>query len=270
MKYTIHGFSQEKLIDLGLDYVDAAILRYFIDFRETKKMTTKIINGEPYYWVKYESILEEYPILNIKTKDSMYRRLKKLEEARVLKHVTIRSNGTYSYYTTAENYLELVSKIETDRNPSQTDNNPNETDRNPNHTDEKHTEVGLKVGTNNPSTISINNNNVENKNLDDNVKKIIEYLNAKTNKNFKTNTQATIKLIKARLKEGFTSEDFERVINNMNTEWTGTQWEKYLVPTTLFAGKFETYLNQGKNEKKKLSLESKEPIKPLEIIWGEM
>ncbi len=270
MKYTVHGFSQERLIELGLDYVDAAILRYFIDFRETKKMTTKIINGEPYYWVKYESILQEYPILNIKTKDSMYRRLKKLEEAKVLKHVTIRSNGTYSYYTTSENYLELVSKNETDENPNQTDRNPSQTDNNPEHTDEKHTGVGLKVGTNNPSTISINNNNVENKNLDDNAKKIIEYLNTKANKNFRTNTQATKKLIKARLKEGFTLEDFKKVIDNMIVEWTGTQWEKYLVPTTLFAGKFETYLNQGKNEKKKLTADPKEPNKPLKIIWGEM
>ncbi len=270
MKYTVLGFSQERLIELGLDYIDAVILRYFIDFRETKKMTMEIINGEPYYWVKYESILKEYPILNIKTKDSMYRRLKKLEEAKVLKHVTIRSNGTFSYYNTSDNYLGLISKNEMDNNPEQTDENPCQADNNPEYTDGKHTGVGLKVGTNNPSTISINNNNVENKNLDDIAKKIIEYLNTKANKNFRTNTQATKKLIKARLKEGFTLEDFKKVIDNMIVEWTGTQWEKYLVPTTLFSGKFETYLNQVKNEKKKLNTDPKEPNKPLKIIWGEM
>lgn len=245
MKYTILGFSQEKLIELGLDYVDAIILRYFVDFRETKRMTIKIINGEQYYWVKYESILEEYPILNIKTKDSMYRRLKKLEEAKILKHVTIRNNGTYSYYNIGENYLELLSKTDTDKNPKQTDINPNGTDINPNSTDVKSEQYGCKVGTNNPSTISFNNNTVENKTLDDNIRKIIEYLNTKTNKQFRPNTKATIKLIKARLKEGFILDDFIRVIDNMVLEWTGTQWESYLAPTTLFSEKFEVYLNQN-------------------------
>lgn len=243
MKYTILGFSQEKLIELGLDYVDAIILRYFVDFRETKRMTIKIINGEQYYWVKYESILEEYPILNIKTKDSMYRRLKKLEEAKILKHVTIRNNGTYSYYNIGENYLELLSKTDTDKNPKQTDINPNGTDINPNSTDVKSEQYGCKVGTNNPSTISFNNNIVENKTLDDNVKKIIEYLNLKTSKNFSKNTKATLRLINARLKEGFTLDDFTKVIDNMSEEWKGTEYEKYLAPTTLFAGKFERYLN---------------------------
>lgn len=277
MKYTILGFSQEKLIELGLDYLDAVILRYFIDFRNTKKMTSKIIDGECYYWVDYQAIINEYPILNLKTKDSIYRRLKKLEEARVLKHVTVRKNGTYSFYNIDDNYIDLISKndseienFKTDKNPNHTDISPKGTDINPSSTDEKSQAYGCKVGTNNPSTKSININNVE-KNLDDEVvKKTIDYLNLKTNKQFKHNTKATTRLIHARIQEGFKLNDFIKVIDNMTLEWKGTLWEKYLVPTTLFAGKFERYLNLSNPVLDGTRINHKPINKPANVKWGEM
>lgn len=76
------------------------------------------------------------------------------------------------------------------------------------------------------------------------ITEIINYLNLKTNKNYKTTTQKTRSLIKARMNEHFTVDDFKIVINKMCTEWTGTHMEKYLRPETLFGTKFESYLNQ--------------------------
>lgn len=76
------------------------------------------------------------------------------------------------------------------------------------------------------------------------ITEIIEYLNLKTNKNYKTTTQKTRTLIKARMNEHFTIDDFKIVINKMCTEWMGTNMEKYLRPETLFGTKFESYLNQ--------------------------
>ncbi len=76
------------------------------------------------------------------------------------------------------------------------------------------------------------------------VSEIIDYLNLKTNKNYKTTTQKTRTLIKARMNEHFTVDDFKLVINKMCTEWMGTNMEKYLRPETLFGTKFESYLNQ--------------------------
>lgn len=73
---------------------------------------------------------------------------------------------------------------------------------------------------------------------------IIDYLNLKTNKRYKTTTQKTRSLIKARMNEHFTVDDFKIVINKMCTEWIGTKMEKYLRPETLFGTKFESYLNQ--------------------------
>lgn len=76
------------------------------------------------------------------------------------------------------------------------------------------------------------------------ITEIIDYLNLKTNKNYKTTTQKTRTLIKARMNEHFTVDDFKIVINKMCTEWMGTNMEKYLRPETLFGTKFESYLNQ--------------------------
>lgn len=74
---------------------------------------------------------------------------------------------------------------------------------------------------------------------------IVNYLNEKTNKNYKATTKKTQSLIQARLSEGFTEEEFRKVIDNKVVEWTNTQWEKYLRPETLFGTKFEGYLNQN-------------------------
>ena len=74
---------------------------------------------------------------------------------------------------------------------------------------------------------------------------IIKYLNQKTGKEFRHSTQATVRLIEARLNDGYTVEDFKKVIDNKTAEWKGTEQEQYLRPETLFApSHFESYLNQ--------------------------
>jgi uncharacterized phage protein (TIGR02220 family) len=79
---------------------------------------------------------------------------------------------------------------------------------------------------------------------------IIDYLNEKTSSRYRS-TDTTKKLIRARLEEGFTKEDFFTVIDNKVRTWKGTEWEKYLRPDTLFrASKFQGYLNEKPVEKK--------------------
>lgn len=73
--------------------------------------------------------------------------------------------------------------------------------------------------------------------------KVIEYLNQKTGKNFKSGSKANQKHIKARFSEGFTLEDFKKVIDLKCEEWSGSQMETYLRPETLFGDKFDSYLN---------------------------
>ncbi|EJA1923464.1 conserved phage C-terminal domain-containing protein [Staphylococcus pseudintermedius] len=73
---------------------------------------------------------------------------------------------------------------------------------------------------------------------------VIDYLNKQTDKQYKPTTKKNQTVIRARTDEGFTLDDFKRVIDNKVAEWKGTDMEKYLRPETLFGTKFEGYLNQ--------------------------
>ena len=96
MRYTVMGFLQKGACELGLSMGDLAILRWFTDFKNSGKMITKTLKGDKYYWVSYEAITDEFPILNVK-KDAIYRRLRRLCDAEILKKTTVYNSGTYSY-----------------------------------------------------------------------------------------------------------------------------------------------------------------------------
>ncbi len=94
-----------------------------------------------------------------------------------------------------------------------------------------------KVGQDNQPKITIPN-------LTNIIKDVVFYLNIKTNQNYKDTTPKTQTLIKARLEEKFTLENFKTVIDIKTKEWLNTDMAKYLRPETLFGTKFESYLNQ--------------------------
>jgi len=74
---------------------------------------------------------------------------------------------------------------------------------------------------------------------------IIGYLNEKAGTKYSHKTDATQKQIKARLKSGYSIDDFKTVIDKKCVEWIGTDWEKFIRPSTLFSpANFESYLNQ--------------------------
>lgn len=74
---------------------------------------------------------------------------------------------------------------------------------------------------------------------------VVDYLNQKLGTRYKADTEKTRRLIRARIREGATLDDFRKVIDKKVKEWRGTKLEPYLRPETLFGTKFEGYLNQG-------------------------
>ncbi|EGT4537005.1 TPA: conserved phage C-terminal domain-containing protein [Clostridioides difficile] len=89
-------------------------------------------------------------------------------------------------------------------------------------------------------------------------KRVIDYLNKTADKSFKSTTKKTISLIDARLKEGFTEEEFYKVIDNKVLNWLDDdKMNAYLRPETLFGNKFESYLN----ETPKKALKGNESVK---------
>lgn len=74
---------------------------------------------------------------------------------------------------------------------------------------------------------------------------IVTYLNDAASSNYRSSTKKTKDLIKARYNEGFTLEDFKKVIDIKTAEWLNdNSMNKFLRPETLFGTKFESYLNQ--------------------------
>jgi len=76
------------------------------------------------------------------------------------------------------------------------------------------------------------------------IKDIVLFLNSICGTKYKSSGKKTKDLIKARLNEGFTLEDFKKVIKIKSEEWLNTHMSKFLRPETLFSNKFESYLNQ--------------------------
>lgn len=107
MKYTIEGFSQQKLIELKLNNTDALILRWFIDFQPRMK---KLIdeNGEQYNVVKYQAIINDLPSLEITSKDRVSRLFAKLVNAGVLARYVDKDLGNVVSFKTGPNYMSLV------------------------------------------------------------------------------------------------------------------------------------------------------------------
>jgi uncharacterized phage protein (TIGR02220 family) len=78
---------------------------------------------------------------------------------------------------------------------------------------------------------------------------VITYLNEKANKHYRVDSDKTIKLIGAKLNDGYTIEQMQYVIDVKTSQWMNTDMEKYIRPETLFGNKFENYLNDKINNK---------------------
>lgn len=101
---------------------------------------------------------------------------------------------------------------------------------------------------------------------DDLILEIINFLNECTGKSYKPTSKVALININARLKEGYTKDDFKKVISVKSTKWLGSKFEDYLTPNTLFGNKFESYLNENINvEKTKQENAYEQVIKATEL-----
>ena len=168
--------------------------------------------------------------------------LKKMIEAGFLKLVKKGSKGNFSIYKIIKTNEMMVTNAYVIGNSKDSNSN-----------DLKDEEVTNRY--------LIGNSNSKNKEKENNIySEVVKYLNEKANTNYRPSTKNTQSFISARLKEGFTVEDFKKVIDVKVENWIRTDFEKYLRPATLFGTKFENYLNEA-NKKGPISKGSKENIK---------
>jgi uncharacterized phage protein (TIGR02220 family) len=76
------------------------------------------------------------------------------------------------------------------------------------------------------------------------IEEIVNDLNSILQTSYRTSSKKTRESIQARLKEGYTIDDFKKVHRTMVRVWgTDSKMVKYLRPETLYSPKFESYLN---------------------------
>jgi hypothetical protein len=111
VKLEILGFSQERLMALGLSLDEALLLRWFIDFKGTDRMEEHVNpeDGQAYYWVKAGKLVSDLPILT-PSEEYASKKFKKLSSSEVLKrYVTLTKDGRKTCYRiNSEKYSELI------------------------------------------------------------------------------------------------------------------------------------------------------------------
>ena len=202
------------------------------DSMEVKVTTSQIVTG-----VKIIDLTDR--IVNAE--------LKKMIEAGFLKLVKKGSKGNFSIYQIIKTSELSVTNAYVIGNSK---------DSNSNALEDKEVTNAYVIG----------NSNTKNKEKENNIySEVIKYLNEKANTNYRPSTKNTQSFISARLKEGFTVEDFKKVIDVKVENWIGTDFEKYLRPATLFGTKFENYLNEA-NKKAPVKIGAEKNIKTNDSI----
>lgn len=187
------------------------------------------IEGNKWVYNTYEDWQEQFPFWSISTIKRTFHSLEKLGIVVSDNWNALKLDKT-KWYTI--NYEELA-KIEERCEPSTTQPESSEVS--------EPTTVELSMNKAIPEITS--ENSTEKKTIP--YAEIIQYLNEKTGKSFKPDSRKTKDLIQARFNEGFTLNDFIKVMDLKSAEWQqDTRWSKFLRPETLFGTKFESYLNQ--------------------------
>ena len=263
MKYTINGYSQEKLLKNNLDLSDSLILRVLADIysSNSKKIEYKIMNNDKYMWISYGYLFEQIPVIG--SERTLVRKIDNLIEKGMLKKELVTSKkgikGRFLYVSFGEKYFELTeysnnTKEETKTKETEERKDETENTKCQNDTDQMTKCQGPndKMTSHQMTNCHNKDSSIDNSSINNNIlniySSVIDYLNEKTERTGKekyspTSTK-TQKLIKARLREKYEPEDFKIVIDKKCKEWLGTDMEKYLRPETLFGNKFESYLKQ--------------------------
>lgn len=123
MKYSVLGFSQERVLSLQeeiidpnngkskvirIDANDLLILRDIADFMNRRNVIKYVIDEKTFFNVKYSTIIEDLPILNLK-QQALSDRLNKLCHFGLLEKAVVKNqSGSYTAFRIGKKYEECV------------------------------------------------------------------------------------------------------------------------------------------------------------------
>lgn len=220
-----------KCLEWGINANQGAL--FDLLYQASSWAETVILDNEVYYHVSRNLVIEELPLYYNKP-DTVYRSFGDLHDRGL---IVYRKDGKKDLMKLTEKGKEWNKKLGMKSEKKPEHGNESEKTRN---------EI-RKTSDSNPTNNNINNNNI----IDNNIYSlVIDYFNKKTGKRYRANTKDVQKLIKARIKEKYTIEDFYKVIDNKVKTWLhDKKMSYYLRPKTLFAGdNFQNYLNESEGE----------------------
>lgn len=207
-------------VELTGDLTTALLLNQIVFYSDKSK------RNDGYFYKTYKDWEQELLLTERQVRNSA----NKLKKIGLIETKVMKANGSPTVHYKLD-YDKLVDSILTKCQIRNLQNVRNETDK----TSESLTEEY----------------NIRNTTDNKYIVEIVNYLNDVTDKNFRHSTKKTQTLIKARLREGFTVDDFKKVIDTKTKEWKNDKkMNQYLRPETLFGTKFESYLNQNAVETK--------------------
>ncbi len=90
-----------------LDIIDLAIFDAFKDFANGNRCEKKFEQNRVWFWISYQALVKEIPFVPIKTKDAVYRRMKKLAEANIIEFHPGNQKTGKAFFAWAANYDHL-------------------------------------------------------------------------------------------------------------------------------------------------------------------
>ena len=193
------------------------------------------------------SCITSFASLSAETKlsvEQIKRSLKNLQKTGEIKKISTNQNtliivtkyDDYQCFTNADN-KQTTNEQQTDNmqktNGQQTDNKRTTTNNN------------VKNIKNDKNNNNLYCSSDEEQKINQIINTVIEILNIETDKKFSPDTKLTRKLIQDRLNDGYSLEDFKRVIEKKCDAWKSDPvMESYLKPSILFGPKFDEYLNE--------------------------
>jgi hypothetical protein len=126
MKYNFN-LNQYAVVanNLDLDVIDLCVFDAFRDLANSNLCQKKMDDGRVYFWIDYGVVISNAPLLGLTNKDSVYRRMKKLEAAGVIAFHNDNQKIRKTFFCWGAAYDILVfTKVEdggqsSDNNPSQ-------------------------------------------------------------------------------------------------------------------------------------------------------
>ena len=123
MRFSVFAYSQENLLEYGLDVTDALILDWFANFfigkMEKRIFKDSYDNPKIFGWVKISKIMEDLPVIGITSEKGIRRRFDAFVEKGLMQRETvITQGGKRSYYRTTELYDTLLNTKAAERQES--------------------------------------------------------------------------------------------------------------------------------------------------------